>query len=208
MRSGPCKLSDFMSYYHSQPCFPASNHTSLLLLIWTCCTDSYCKSFAWPSSLFGTLFLWLNLSYNSGLNLIVIPPNKFSILSQAVFLPSQPPGQSITCPVIFFKALVMTWNSLIILGYFPPPSPYTGYKLHNVWNLLFHLLLYAQILEQYLMQIRKWMNKRERKEREEKKERKEERQEGRKGKNEKEEQKRLQWNWLWKRGISVEERRD
>lgn len=86
---------------------------------------------------------------------ILILSNRLSILSKAVFpLPDPQAHLSLTQ----FDSLQSSCCDLkfpIILGYFPLLPLPTGYKLPNIWNLLFHLLLYTQILEQYLTHSRK-----------------------------------------------------
>lgn len=119
MRSGPYKLSDIVSY-HSHPRSSSSNRTGFLLIPCTCFSGSYCKVFAMPVSLSGILFFWLNLSHNSGLDAVLNPPNRLSVLSNAVFPLSYPmahlPRYSVWFPS---KLLSLPAIPLFTLGFSP-----------------------------------------------------------------------------------------
>lgn len=159
MRSGPYKLSDIVSY-HSHPRSSSSNRTGFLLIPCTCFSGSYCKVFAMPVSLSGILFFWLNLSHNSGLDAVLNPPNRLSVLSNAVFPLSYPmahlPHYSVWFPS---KLLSLPAVPLFTLG-FPPSISCHGISDPQYQGSSMSHFFDPQVLEQYLTHSRKWMTER------------------------------------------------
>lgn len=86
-------------------------------------TSSYCSGFAVSFFLSGMLFLWPNLSYNSGLCSVLIsalPRNRLLILSKAV-LPLSFPKAHLSHYSDSFQSSCHYLNFLYLLFWSPPP---------------------------------------------------------------------------------------